>query len=220
MRAGKPSWVLRGKARWHTKPAPRPRRRGHGWLVNRDATSLPHPVSTGPGTKVPGLTALPRGRTRATVKVLHGPCPPSCGACLTSAMAPAAKVSATGTLPIPWGNPDRTFAPGGEYRRQAFAERSSEPGLAPAGGDGRGKLCRITFGTSKINLHQAGKEFEPKALRPTRAARTFASSSRTTSPRSSPSWPRPASPSNRARWSAQARPGRSSAATCATRTTT
>lgn len=29
--------------------------------------------------------------------------------------------------------------------------------------------CRtaLTFGTSKINLHEAGKEFEPKALRPT-----------------------------------------------------
>jgi catechol 2,3-dioxygenase-like lactoylglutathione lyase family enzyme len=25
----------------------------------------------------------------------------------------------------------------------------------------------LTFGTSKINLHQAGEEFEPKALRPT-----------------------------------------------------
>jgi len=25
----------------------------------------------------------------------------------------------------------------------------------------------LTFGTSKINLHEAGKEFEPKALRPT-----------------------------------------------------
>jgi catechol 2,3-dioxygenase-like lactoylglutathione lyase family enzyme len=25
----------------------------------------------------------------------------------------------------------------------------------------------LTFGSSKINLHQAGKEFEPKALRPT-----------------------------------------------------
>src|SRR5215470_4846670 len=25
----------------------------------------------------------------------------------------------------------------------------------------------LTFGTSKINLHQAGKEFEPKALHPT-----------------------------------------------------
>jgi catechol 2,3-dioxygenase-like lactoylglutathione lyase family enzyme len=25
----------------------------------------------------------------------------------------------------------------------------------------------VTFGTSKINLHQAGKEFEPKALCPT-----------------------------------------------------
>jgi catechol 2,3-dioxygenase-like lactoylglutathione lyase family enzyme len=25
----------------------------------------------------------------------------------------------------------------------------------------------LTFGTSKINLHQAGHEFEPKALRPT-----------------------------------------------------
>jgi catechol 2,3-dioxygenase-like lactoylglutathione lyase family enzyme len=25
----------------------------------------------------------------------------------------------------------------------------------------------LRFGTSKINLHQAGKEFEPKALRPT-----------------------------------------------------
>jgi catechol 2,3-dioxygenase-like lactoylglutathione lyase family enzyme len=25
----------------------------------------------------------------------------------------------------------------------------------------------LTFGTSKINLHQAGKEFEPKARRPT-----------------------------------------------------
>jgi catechol 2,3-dioxygenase-like lactoylglutathione lyase family enzyme len=25
----------------------------------------------------------------------------------------------------------------------------------------------LTFGTSKINLHEAGQEFEPKALRPT-----------------------------------------------------
>jgi catechol 2,3-dioxygenase-like lactoylglutathione lyase family enzyme len=25
----------------------------------------------------------------------------------------------------------------------------------------------LTFGSSKINLHEAGKEFEPKALRPT-----------------------------------------------------
>jgi catechol 2,3-dioxygenase-like lactoylglutathione lyase family enzyme len=25
----------------------------------------------------------------------------------------------------------------------------------------------LTFGTSKINLHEAGREFEPKALRPT-----------------------------------------------------
>ena len=25
----------------------------------------------------------------------------------------------------------------------------------------------LAFGTSKINLHEAGKEFEPKALRPT-----------------------------------------------------
>jgi len=31
-------------------------------------------------------------------------------------------------------------------------------------GDGRRAL---TFGTSKINLHQAGHEFEPKAARPT-----------------------------------------------------
>jgi catechol 2,3-dioxygenase-like lactoylglutathione lyase family enzyme len=31
-------------------------------------------------------------------------------------------------------------------------------------GSGRTALA---FGTSKINLHQAGKEFEPKALRPT-----------------------------------------------------
>ena len=31
---------------------------------------------------------------------------------------------------------------------------------------GRGRTA-LRFGTSKINLHQAGKEFEPKALRPT-----------------------------------------------------
>jgi catechol 2,3-dioxygenase-like lactoylglutathione lyase family enzyme len=31
---------------------------------------------------------------------------------------------------------------------------------------GPGRIA-LTFGTSKINLHQAGKEFEPKALRPT-----------------------------------------------------
>lgn len=31
---------------------------------------------------------------------------------------------------------------------------------------GRGRTA-LTFGTSKINLHEAGKEFEPKARRPT-----------------------------------------------------
>ncbi|GAA3434857.1 VOC family protein [Kutzneria kofuensis] len=31
----------------------------------------------------------------------------------------------------------------------------------------RGGRKALTFGTSKINLHQAGREFEPKALRPT-----------------------------------------------------
>jgi catechol 2,3-dioxygenase-like lactoylglutathione lyase family enzyme len=31
---------------------------------------------------------------------------------------------------------------------------------------GRGRTA-LTFGTSKINLHEAGREFEPKALRPT-----------------------------------------------------
>ena len=40
----------------------------------------------------------------------------------------------------------------------------------------------LTFGTSKINLHEAGREFEPKARRPTPAARTSASSSARTSP--------------------------------------
>jgi len=74
----------------------------------------------------------------------------------------------------------------------------------------------LTFATSKINLHQAGKEFEPKHCARHREAQTSASSSMPTSP----SWPRPASPSNGARWSAPGRPGRSSAATCATRTTT
>ena len=33
-------------------------------------------------------------------------------------------------------------------------------------GFGRGRTA-LTFGTSKINLHEAGREFEPKALRPT-----------------------------------------------------
>jgi catechol 2,3-dioxygenase-like lactoylglutathione lyase family enzyme len=40
----------------------------------------------------------------------------------------------------------------------------------------------LTFGTSKINLHEAGQEFEPKALRPTPEARISVSSSSTTSP--------------------------------------
>lgn len=31
----------------------------------------------------------------------------------------------------------------------------------------RGGRKALTFGTSKINLHQAGREFEPKAARPT-----------------------------------------------------
>jgi catechol 2,3-dioxygenase-like lactoylglutathione lyase family enzyme len=31
----------------------------------------------------------------------------------------------------------------------------------------------LRFGTSKINLHQAGKEFEPKALRPTPGSADF-----------------------------------------------
>lgn len=78
----------------------------------------------------------------------------------------------------------------------------------------------LTFGTSKINLHQGGKEFEPKHCARHREARTSASSSMTTSPRSSQNWPQPAFPSKRARLSAPVRQGRSSAATCAIRTTT
>jgi Glyoxalase/Bleomycin resistance protein/Dioxygenase superfamily len=75
----------------------------------------------------------------------------------------------------------------------------------------------LTFGTSKINLHQAGKEFEPKALHPTRVAPTSASSLRTTLPTCSQSWPQSASPSRRARLSAPAPQGRSSVVTCAIR---
>ena len=40
-------------------------------------------------------------------------------------------------------------------------------------GEGRKALA---FGNQKINLHQAGREFEPKAERPTRVRRTSASS--------------------------------------------
>ena len=63
---------------------------------------------------------------------------------------------------------------------------------------GRGRRA-LTFGTSKINLHQAGREFEPKRCAQRREAPTSASSSMTTSPRYSHSWPQPASPSRRAR---------------------
>jgi catechol 2,3-dioxygenase-like lactoylglutathione lyase family enzyme len=42
-------------------------------------------------------------------------------------------------------------------------------------GDGRRAL---TFGTSKINLHQAGHEFEPKAARPALPRLTPASAGR------------------------------------------
>jgi catechol 2,3-dioxygenase-like lactoylglutathione lyase family enzyme len=48
-------------------------------------------------------------------------------------------------------------------RTVAFYERVL--GMQPVTfGDGRRALA---FGTSKINLHQAGREFEPKAARPT-----------------------------------------------------
>lgn len=40
-------------------------------------------------------------------------------------------------------------------------------------GEGRKALA---FGNQKINLHQAGREFEPKAERPTPVRRTSASS--------------------------------------------
>jgi catechol 2,3-dioxygenase-like lactoylglutathione lyase family enzyme len=41
----------------------------------------------------------------------------------------------------------------------------------------------LRFGTSKINLHEADKEFEPKALRQLQEAPTSASSSTTISTR-------------------------------------
>jgi hypothetical protein len=39
----------------------------------------------------------------------------------------------------------------------------------------------LTFGTSKINLHEAGRELESKALRPTPGSAHVSSSSTTTS---------------------------------------
>jgi hypothetical protein len=50
----------------------------------------------------------------------------------------------------------------------------------------------LRFGSSKINLHQAGHEFEPRRGIPRRAAWTCASSSTTRSRTCPASWPRPA----------------------------
>ena len=51
----------------------------------------------------------------------------------------------------------------------------------------KGGRRALAFGTSKINLHQAGHEFEPKAARRGRVPRTCVSSSTSRSSRYGPS---------------------------------
>ena len=78
----------------------------------------------------------------------------------------------------------------------------------------------LTFGTSKINLHQAGQEFEPKALRPTPGSADICLITADGIAEVIAQLAAAGVPSNRARLNAPARPGPSSAATCAIRTTT
>jgi len=78
-------------------------------------------------------------------------------------------------------------------------------------GEGRKALA---FGGQKINLHQAGREFEPKAERPVPGSADLcfivATSSRTSSAR--------ASPSSKGRYGVPAPPDRFAPSTSATRT--
>lgn len=53
----------------------------------------------------------------------------------------------------------------------------------------KGGRRALSFGQSKINLHQAGSEFEPKAQRPTREVLICASSSTTPSTACWRNWP-------------------------------
>jgi catechol 2,3-dioxygenase-like lactoylglutathione lyase family enzyme len=77
----------------------------------------------------------------------------------------------------------------------------------------------LTFGTSKINLHQAGQEFEPKALRPTPGSADICLIVDDDIADVIAQLAERESVSKRARLNAPERPGPSSAATCAIRTT-
>ena len=77
----------------------------------------------------------------------------------------------------------------------------------------------LTFGTSKINLDEAGQEFEPKALRATPGSADICLIVVNDIADVIAQLAALESPSKRARLSAPARPGPSSVATCATRTT-
>ena len=78
----------------------------------------------------------------------------------------------------------------------------------------------LTFGASKINLHEAGKELDPKALCPTPGSADICLIVDDDIADVLAELPQPESPSKRARLSAPARLGRSPAAICATLTTT
>lgn len=79
---------------------------------------------------------------------------------------------------------------------------------------------RWPSGPARSTCTRPGKSSSRKHGARRQEARTSASTSMTTSLMYSRSWQQPESPSNRARWSAPARPGRSSAAICATLTAT
>ena len=78
----------------------------------------------------------------------------------------------------------------------------------------------LTFGTSKINLHEAGKEFEPKARRPTPGSADICLIVEDGITEVMAELAAPGSIPRKGPCRAPARPGRSPAATCAIRTGT
>jgi len=91
-------------------------------------------------------------------------------------------------------------------------------GMEPVTFKGGRKALR--FGHSKINLHRAGHEFEPKAARPTPGSADPCSLPTSPPRRSSQGCGVPVFLSRRGRWSGAVRPARSPASTSAIRTET
>ena len=89
---------------------------------------------------------------------------------------------------------------------------------ANVGGGAAEERRALAFGAQKINLHQAGREFVPRAIRPTPGSADLCLITQAPLDQSSPISRRPASRLRKGRWPAPAPPVPSRRSISATRT--